>query len=65
MRRSLLRFVWAGALSHLSTGALAAAGVVTAGFGVRILLEERLLRRAYPDEYAYAERTKRVLPGVV
>jgi protein-S-isoprenylcysteine O-methyltransferase Ste14 len=59
---AILYFTWAGVLSHLSTGSIAAALVITAGLGVRMFLEEKLLRREYPEYREYSARTKRVLP---
>ena len=59
---AILYFVWAGVLAHLSAGSIAAALVVTAGLGVRMFLEEKLLRREYPGYQEYAARTRRVIP---
>ena len=62
---AILYFTWAGVLSHLSTGSIAAALVITAGLGVRMFMEEKLLRREYPDYQEYSARTKRVIPFLV
>jgi protein-S-isoprenylcysteine O-methyltransferase Ste14 len=59
---AILYFVWAGVLSHLSAGSIAAALVITAGLGARMFLEEKLLRREYPDYQEYSARTRRVIP---
>jgi protein-S-isoprenylcysteine O-methyltransferase len=53
----------------LALGSVAALGVVaaavTAAFLWRIRVEEAVLRRAFPDDYAdYARRTKRLIPFV-
>src|SRR5512138_2700980 len=44
---SILYFIWAGALNHLSSRAVAFAALITAGGFGRIFLEERLLTEAY------------------
>jgi len=57
-------FAWTGVAANLSWPS-AAAGVVIAGaLLARMLSEERLVTRQYPEYTAYARRTKRVLPGV-
>ena len=62
---AVLLFVWSGILSHLSPASLALALVCTAGLGVRIAAEERLMTERYPEYVGYAARTKRVIPFVL
>lgn len=62
---SIAYFVWAGVSAHLSLDAVAAALVVTAMLLTRMLLEERFLRRAYPEYAEYEKRAKRFIPFVV
>jgi protein-S-isoprenylcysteine O-methyltransferase Ste14 len=57
-----LYFTWAGALDHRTAPAYGGALLVTAGSVVRMLLEERLLVRRYPEYRDYMSRTKRVVP---
>jgi protein-S-isoprenylcysteine O-methyltransferase Ste14 len=61
---SILYFIWAGALNHLSSRAVASAALITAGAFGRIFLEERLLTAAYPDYAAYRARVRRLIPFV-
>jgi protein-S-isoprenylcysteine O-methyltransferase Ste14 len=61
---AILTFMSASVLTHLSyitivTGLLAAAAI-----GVRIVTEERLLIRRFPEYREYASRTKRIVPFV-
>jgi protein-S-isoprenylcysteine O-methyltransferase Ste14 len=61
---SICLFVWAGVLGNrspqsISLGVLAAAGTVA-----RLLCEERLVTRQYPEYRAYSRTTKRLFPGV-
>jgi protein-S-isoprenylcysteine O-methyltransferase Ste14 len=45
--------------------ALVALVVATAVFGTRIPIEERLMSRTFPEEYArYRERVPRFVPGL-
>ena len=55
-------FAWACFIGHSSRFALAMALLVTAGGVVRMLAEESLLRRRYPEYVEYARRTKRMVP---
>jgi len=61
---AVLLFVWSGALVHPTLLHLGFALVATAGTGVRIACEERLIVEAYPDYAAYGRATKRLIPGV-
>ena len=57
-------FALAGALAHISFIAAGLAIVVIMGALARILAEEHLLLRRYPEYAQYAARTKRMLPCV-
>jgi protein-S-isoprenylcysteine O-methyltransferase Ste14 len=61
---SVTYFAWASALSHFSLMTFLAGCAVTAGLFVRMLLEEKLLRRKYPEYEEYMKRTGRFIPGV-
>ena len=57
-------FVWPGALAHHSLLALTLATVVTAGALTRMLCEETMLMKYYPEYTRYADATKRMIPAV-
>ena len=59
---AVLLFTWAGVLTHRSPVALALAGLATAMVLVRLLAEERLVTRRYPEYADYARRTRRLVP---
>ena len=59
---SILYFIWAGTLSHLSVVNMILAIVGTVGISVRIYSEEHLLLLRYPEYSNYAVRIKRVVP---
>jgi protein-S-isoprenylcysteine O-methyltransferase Ste14 len=62
---AVLYFLWIGVLSHLSAESFLLALIATAAIVVRMLMEERLLIKRYPEYKAYAARTKRVIPFVL
>jgi protein-S-isoprenylcysteine O-methyltransferase Ste14 len=62
---AILWFVWAGVLCHHTLLGLAGGAVITAGLALRMVIEERLLRAAYPEYDGYAARTRRVIPFVL
>jgi protein-S-isoprenylcysteine O-methyltransferase Ste14 len=62
---SVIYFVWAGVLSHLSLINVCLGIIVIAGLVIRIRSEERLLIGMYPEYAAYAARTKRIVPFVI
>ncbi|MGA9118688.1 MAG: isoprenylcysteine carboxylmethyltransferase family protein [Bacteroidota bacterium] len=62
---SLLYFIWAGVLSHLSVVSILLGVVATAGLIFRMVSEERLLLAHYPEYAAYASRTRRIIPFVL
>ena len=57
-------FAWACVLGHMSAFAAGMAVLVTAGGVLRMLVEESLLRRSYPEYAEYARTTKRMVPYV-
>jgi protein-S-isoprenylcysteine O-methyltransferase Ste14 len=57
-------FAWACVVGHSTVSALGMAFVVTGGCVLRMLAEESLLRRRYPEYSEYARRTKRMVPHV-
>ncbi len=59
---SVLWFVWAAAVSHASPLNLLLAFAASIGAGLRMLAEERVLRRTYAAYAEYAARTPRVIP---
>jgi len=61
---AFLYLLWAGVLSHLSAVNCLLALIATAAIAVRMVMEERLLIKRYPEYQAYAARTKRIIPFV-
>ena len=59
---AILYFFWAGVLSHVSTVNCLLALLATAAIAVRMVTEERLLIKRYPEYVAYAARTRRIIP---
>jgi protein-S-isoprenylcysteine O-methyltransferase Ste14 len=57
-------FTWAGVVAHLSLLTVSLGLLATVGVIVRLLCEEHLVVRSYPEYRAYSERTRRLLPGV-
>jgi protein-S-isoprenylcysteine O-methyltransferase Ste14 len=49
-------------ISHASAVNVSLAALATAMLAVRIVTEERLLLRRYPEYASYAAKTKRVVP---
>lgn len=62
---SLLYFIWAGILSHLSLLNCLLGLVPIAGLTIRMLAEERLVTEKYPEYSTYASHTKRVIPFIL
>jgi len=62
---AILYFTWAALVCHPDPLAAGGTALVTAGLALRIAMEERLLRRAYPEYEVYAARTRRVIPYLV
>ena len=61
---SVCLFVWACVVGFPSWFAVGMASLVTSGSVVRMLAEESLLRRRYPEYADYARKTKRMVPYV-
>ena len=57
-----LLFVWAAVIGHLSRLTLAVGVAVTCVAVARVIAEERLLRKQYPDYSDYARATKSLVP---
>jgi protein-S-isoprenylcysteine O-methyltransferase Ste14 len=57
-------FAFAGALAHVSLTAAGLALLVFVGALGRMLAEERLVARRYPEYVDYAARTRRMIPFV-
>jgi protein-S-isoprenylcysteine O-methyltransferase Ste14 len=62
---SVLYFVWAGVLCHLSLFGVLVGTVATIGLVLRILAEERLVAERYPEYASYAMSTKRIIPFIL
>jgi protein-S-isoprenylcysteine O-methyltransferase Ste14 len=60
-----LYFMWAGIFSHMSITNLGVGLFGTAGVVVRIIAEETLVQKRYPEYAAYAEKTKRIIPFII
>jgi protein-S-isoprenylcysteine O-methyltransferase Ste14 len=61
---SIIYFGWASVLSHFQLLTFLAGTVLTAGLFIRMLLEEKLLRRKYPEYVSYMAVAKRIVPGL-
>jgi protein-S-isoprenylcysteine O-methyltransferase Ste14 len=59
---AILYFVWAGIGAHLSVVSVAAGVLASIMSAVRMVAEEKLLVRAYPEYADYARTTTRVFP---
>jgi protein-S-isoprenylcysteine O-methyltransferase Ste14 len=62
---AIMYFLWAGIASHLSLWNVSLGIIATIGLFIRILAEERLVSKRYPDYVEYASRTKRIIPFVL
>jgi len=62
---AVLYFIWAGVLSHLSIETLALGICGLLGAGMRMFVEERMLKERYPEYREYAHRTRRLIPFLV
>lgn len=62
---AILLFLWTGVAVNASPPGVALGLVATAMLALRIVFEERLVRRRYPDYDDYARRTKRVIPFIL
>jgi protein-S-isoprenylcysteine O-methyltransferase Ste14 len=61
---AILFVVWPPAIADRSILPIACAALITAGAMVRMLCEEHLLVRQYPDYADYSRVTKRMIPFV-
>jgi protein-S-isoprenylcysteine O-methyltransferase Ste14 len=57
-------FCWPGALASGAPLAIGCSSLITTGAVARMLAEERLLVRRYPEYVDYAKTTKRMIPFV-
>jgi protein-S-isoprenylcysteine O-methyltransferase Ste14 len=64
MYAAALLIIWSGIAGHLSAVNVAVSVGVTATIAIRIMVEERYLRSAYPEYAAHADKTKRLIPYV-
>jgi protein-S-isoprenylcysteine O-methyltransferase Ste14 len=62
---SILYFLWAAILSHLSFTNSILGVIGTIGVCIRIYAEEHLIICQYPEYIDYAARTKRVIPFLI
>ncbi len=62
---AVLYFLWAGVLTHLSLESVLTGLGGIVGVGMRVYVEESLLRERYPEYGEYAGRTKRIIPFLV
>jgi len=61
---SICLFVWAGIAGRWTWGAILCGVLVLAGAVARIVCEEKLVTKRYPEYSAYATRTWRMVPYV-
>ncbi|HYW95985.1 MAG TPA: isoprenylcysteine carboxylmethyltransferase family protein [Bacteroidales bacterium] len=61
---AVIYFSWACLGASPKPEVLAAVALITFGLFVRMILEERELRKIYPEYAEYAKRTKRLVPLV-
>jgi protein-S-isoprenylcysteine O-methyltransferase Ste14 len=59
---AVLYFAWAGVLSHVSVMNIVLGICAIGGAMLRIVVEEKLVGKRYPEYAAYANRTARVIP---
>jgi protein-S-isoprenylcysteine O-methyltransferase Ste14 len=59
---AVLYFTWAGVLSHASIMNVGLGICAIGGAVLRLVVEEKLVARRYPEYEAYANRTARVIP---
>jgi protein-S-isoprenylcysteine O-methyltransferase Ste14 len=65
MYAAALLFIWAAVLSHTSLLNLGIGLAVTVVVVLRVVVEERLLRKRYPEYGRYARSTKALIPFIV
>ena len=59
---SILYFLWAAVLSHISITNIFLGVIGSCGAAVRIYAEEKFLRVQYPEYSGYSAKTKRIVP---
>jgi protein-S-isoprenylcysteine O-methyltransferase Ste14 len=62
---AVLYFTWTGVLSHLSVMNIVLGICAIGGAVLRMVVEEKLVAKRYPEYGAYANRTARVIPFLV
>jgi protein-S-isoprenylcysteine O-methyltransferase Ste14 len=61
---SIFYFISAGTLSHISVPNMILEAAAIAGILVRIITEENLLVKRYPEYFNYSSKTKRIIPFI-
>ncbi len=61
---SICLFIWAGVLGNFTPVAISLGALATGGAITRLLCEEHLLARQYPEYREYSTETKRLPPGL-
>ena len=59
---AVLYVVWAGIIAHTSVASVGVGLLASAMTALRMVAEEKLLVRTYPEYAEYAQTTKRVVP---
>ncbi len=59
---SVIWFIWAGVAAHPTRRNGVLAALVTVFLAVRMIAEEKLLAKCYPEYPEYARRTARIVP---
>ncbi len=61
---SVIWFSWACLISFHKPATLGAVLLITAGLVIRMVTEEKELRRTYPEYSSYCTKTKRIIPFI-
>jgi protein-S-isoprenylcysteine O-methyltransferase Ste14 len=61
---AIFYFVWTGIASHFSARNVLIGVIASGALALRIIAEEILVQRTYPEYAQYAQRTARVLPFI-
>lgn len=62
---AVIYFACAGILSHISVINIALGMALIAGLSVRMVAEEHLVVKQYPDYKSYSAKTKRIIPFIL
>ncbi|MBA3648067.1 MAG: isoprenylcysteine carboxylmethyltransferase family protein [Chitinophagales bacterium] len=62
---AVIYFTCAGISSHLSILSVMMGIAVVAGLSIRMVAEEQLVAKQYPDYKSYSAKTKRVIPFIL